>query len=134
MISARGSAVWCIQPAPSRSRFLQDMIAEGYMKPGRAEHGERALGEDESPLGAEREPDDSTEDLEDDEFDDDTEEEQEDEESLEGVVRGTVTTALFDTRARRWRQGTPGPSTERPIRHKTRTRSIETSKCGGDET
>ena len=52
------------------------------MKPGRAEHGERALGEDESPLGAEREPDDSTEDLEDDEFDDDdTEEEQEDEES-----------------------------------------------------
>ena len=51
------------------------------MNPGRAEHGERTLGEDESPLGAEREPDDSTEDLEDDEFDDDTEEEQEDEES-----------------------------------------------------
>jgi hypothetical protein len=51
------------------------------MKPERAEHGERTLGEDESPLGAERGPDDSTEDLEDDEFDDDTEEEQEDEES-----------------------------------------------------
>jgi hypothetical protein len=58
------------------------MIAEARMKPGRAEHGERSLGEDESPLGAEGEPDDSTEDLEDDEFDDDdTEEEQDDEES-----------------------------------------------------
>jgi len=60
---------------------LAGQIAEAHMKPGRAEQGERSLGEDESPLGAEGEPDDSTEDLEDDEFeDDDTEEEDEESE------------------------------------------------------
>ena len=81
MISARGSAVWCIQTPNRDHGSCRTWIAEAHMKPERAEHGERTLGEDESPLGAERGPDDSTEDLEEDEFDDDTEEEQEDEES-----------------------------------------------------
>ena len=80
MISARGSAVGAFRRPHRDHGSCRTWIAEAHMKPRRAEHGERALGEDESPLGAEREPDDSTEDLEDDEFDDDTEEEQEDEE------------------------------------------------------